>query len=66
MHEKPQEMPTRVVRGMGSATDGGRALALGLPQDDGAESIVKAYAEEHVLARDASEPEDPDVADYRT
>ena len=66
MHAKPQEMPTRVVRGMGSATDGGRARALGLPQDASAESIVHAYAEDHVLNRSAAEPEDPDVADYRT
>ena len=66
VHAKPQEMPTRVVRGMGSATDGGRARALGLPQDASAESIVQAYAEDHVLNRSAAEPEDPDVADYRT
>ena len=66
VHAKPQEMPTRVVRGMGSATDGGRARALGLPQDASAESIVHAYAEDHVLNRSAAEPEDPDVADYRT
>ena len=39
--ESPQEMPTRVVRGMGSRVDSSRALALGLPQDESAASIVQ-------------------------
>ena len=49
--EQPEELPTRVVRSMGACVDGGRALALGLPQDESAESIVKSYAAEHVLER---------------
>ena len=64
--ERPQEMPTRVVRGMGSRVDSSRALALGLPQDESAASIVQAYAEEHVLGRGDSEPEEPQLTDYRT
>ena len=59
-------MPTRVVRGMGSRVDSSRALALGLPQDESAASIVQAYAEEYVLGSDTSEPEDPLLTDFRT
>ena len=59
-------MPTRVVRGMGSVVGSSRALALGLPQDESAASIVQAYAKEYVLGRDTSEPEDPQLTDYRT
>ena len=46
--ERPQEMATRIVTGMGSSTDGARGVALGLPQDESAAAIVAAYAQDYV------------------
>ena len=40
--EEPQEVATRVVRGMGSAVDGSRARALGVPADESIDAIVEA------------------------
>ena len=46
---KAQEVATRIVSRMGERSDGSRAMALGLPRDESAESIVRMYAEEYVL-----------------
>ena len=39
-----------VVAGMVSRSDGSRALSLGLPQDESAESIVRGYADDYATA----------------
>ena len=44
-----QEVATRIVSSMGERSNGARAVALGLPQDAGADEIVRMYADEWVL-----------------
>ena len=44
-----EEVASRIVSSMGERSDGSRGLALGLPQDVDADSVVRMYAEEHVL-----------------
>ena len=48
-----QEVATRIVSSMGERSDGSRAVALGIPRDEGAESIVRMYAEEWVVRPEA-------------
>uniref|UniRef100_A0A7S3B2G1 NAD-dependent epimerase/dehydratase domain-containing protein n=1 Tax=Haptolina ericina TaxID=156174 RepID=A0A7S3B2G1_9EUKA len=47
--EDISEVAARIVGGMGSRTDGSRALALGVKGDIDVESIVRAYMEDYVL-----------------
>ena len=42
--------------------DGGRALALGLPQDESAASIVRAYADDHVFDGAADDEQPPSTS----
>ena len=47
--EDVSPLAERIVRGMGSRTDGSRASALGVSGDVSADSIVAAYMEDYVL-----------------
>jgi len=46
---RAQELPTRIVQGMAERSDGSRAMELGLPRDESADTIVAAYAADYVL-----------------
>lgn len=48
--EAAEEVASRIVRGMGSRTDGARALALGITGDESVDAIVRAYADDYYVA----------------
>jgi len=50
---RAEQVATTIVTNMGARSDGRRGEALGLPRDESADAIVRAYAAEYVLANDA-------------
>jgi len=64
LNEAPDPLATRVINGMSDYSDGSRAYALGIPQDNSADSIVESFANDHVLQQEAAQTYDnPDTGE---